>query len=373
MQFTDLKAQYAALKTDIDARIQRVLDHGQYISGPEVAELEAALAAHSGAPHCVAVASGTEALLIALMAIGLQAGDEVITTPFTFAATAEMIVLLGGKPVYVDIEPDTCNIDASLIEAAVTPRTRAIMPVSLYGQVADMDTINAIAARHGLVVIEDAAQSFGARYQGRKSCNVSSIACTSFFPSKPLGCYGDGGALFTTDAAIAQAAREIRVHGQSGRYHHTRVGVGGRMDTLQCAVVLAKLPRFDWEIARRQALAERYGRLIRASGAPVQLLAVRPDRDCVWAQYTVLVSHRQAVQAALQAAGIPTAVHYPKPLHHQPAYAGDCCPDCNPVSIGASQRVLSLPMSADLAAADQDRVVAALAQACRDAAAATAA
>ena len=373
MQFTDLRAQYAALKTDIDARIQRVLDHGQYISGPEVAELEAALAAHCGAPHCVAVASGTEALLIALMAIGLQAGDEVITTPFTFAATAEMIVLLGGKPVYVDIEPDTCNIDASLIEAAVTPRTRAIMPVSLYGQVADMDAINAIAARHGLVVIEDAAQSFGARCQGRKSCDVSTIACTSFFPSKPLGCYGDGGALFTSDAAIAQAAREIRVHGQSSRYHHTRVGVGGRMDTLQCAVVLAKLPRFDWEIARRQALAERYSRLIRASGAPVQLLAVRPGRDCVWAQYTVQVDHRQAVQAALQAAGIPTAVHYPKPLHHQPAYAGACCPDCNPVSIGASQRVLSLPMSADLAEADQDRVVAALAQACRDAAAAAAA
>ena len=368
MQFTDLQAQYAALKTAIDARIQRVLDHGQYIMGPEVAELEAALAAHCGAPHCVAVASGTEALLIALMAIGLKPGDEVITTPFTFAATAEVIVLLGGKPVYVDIEADTCNIDATLIEAAITPRTRAVMPVSLYGQVADMDAINAIAQRHGLVVIEDAAQSFGARYQGRHSGNVSTIACTSFFPSKPLGCYGDGGALFTSDGPIAQAAREIRVHGQSGRYHHTRVGVGGRMDTLQCAVVLAKLPRFDWEIARRQALADRYGQLIRASGAPVQLLAVRPDRDCVWAQYTVMVDHRQAVQAALHGAGIPSAVHYPKPLHHQPAYAGDGPADSHPFSIGASQRVLSLPMSADLREADQDRVVAALAQACRHAA-----
>jgi len=373
MQFTDLQAQYAALKTAIDARIQRVLDHGQYIIGPEVAEMEAALAARCGAPHCVAVASGTEALLIALMAIGLQPGDEVITTPFTFAATAEVIVLLGGKPVYVDIEPDTCNIDATLIEAAVTPRTRAIMPVSLYGQVADMEAINAIAQRHGLVVIEDAAQSFGARYQGRQSCNVSTIACTSFFPSKPLGCYGDGGALFTSDAQTAQAAREIRVHGQSGRYHHTRVGVGGRMDTLQCAVVLAKLPRFEWELARRQALAERYGRLILASGAPVQLLAVRPDRDCVWAQYTVLVKHRKVVQAALQAAGIPSAVHYPKPLHHQPAYAAGCHADSHPYSICASQRVLSLPMSADLSEADQDRVVAALAQACREAADAAAA
>jgi len=389
MQFTDLKAQYAALKTDIDARIQRVLDHGQYIMGPEVAEMEQALAARTGAPHCVAVASGTEALLIALMAIGLRPGDEVITTPFTFAATAEVIVLLGGKPVYVDIEPDTCNIDAALIEAKVTARTRAIMPVSLYGQVADMDAINAVAARHGLVVIEDAAQSFGATYRGaptplgtraapqgggpalgrpgggpaRHSCNVSTLAATSFFPSKPLGCYGDGGALFTSDAAIAQAAREIRVHGQSGRYHHTRVGVGGRMDTLQCAVVLAKLARFDWELARRQALGDRYAALIRAAGIPVQLLAVRPDRDCVWAQYTVLVDHRPAVQRALQAAGVPTAVHYPKPLHHQPAYAADCCPDCNPHSIAAAQRVLSLPMSADLSEADQDRVVAALAQA----------
>ena len=390
MQFTDLKTQYQALKADIDAGIQRVLDHGQYIMGPEVKALETALAAHSGAPHCVAVASGTEALLIALMAIGLKPGDEVITTPFTFAATAEVIVLLGGVPVYVDIEPDTCNIDARLIAAAITPRSRAIMPVSLYGQVADMDAINAIAERHGLVVIEDAAQSFGASYwaaptplgtraaaQGgdlalgqpggrlvRKSCNVSSIACTSFFPSKPLGCYGDGGALFTSDAAIAQAAREIRVHGQSGRYHHTRVGLGGRMDTLQCAVVLAKLPRFDWEIERRLALGERYGRLIRDSGAPVQLLAVRPDRDCVWAQYTVMIDHRAAVMGSLQAAGIPTAVHYPKPLHHQPAYAAGCCPDCNPHSIRAAQRVLSLPMSADLSEADQDRVVAALAEAC---------
>ena len=372
MHFTDLKTQYAALKGDIDRRIQRVLDHGQYIMGPEVAEMEQALAARSGAAHCVAVASGTEALLIALMAIGLQAGDEVITTPFTFAATAEMIVLLGGKPVYVDIEPDTCNIDASLIEAAVTPRTRAIMPVSLYGQVADMAAINAIAQRHGLVVIEDAAQSFGARYQGRMSCNLSTLACTSFFPSKPLGCYGDGGALFTSDAALAQAAREIRVHGQSRRYHHTRLGLGGRMDTLQCAVVLAKLPRFDWEIARRQALAQRYGRLIRASGAPVRTPALRPDRDSVWAQYTVLLDHRPAVQQALQAAGVPTAVHYPLPLHHQPAYADGCCPDCNPHSIRASQRVLSLPMSADLSDADQDRVVAALAQACAAATATTA-
>ena len=367
MQFTDLKSQYAALKTSIDSRIQRVLDHGQYIMGPEVAEMEAALARLTGAKHCIAVASGTEALLIALMALDLKPGDEVITTPFTFAATAEMIVLAGARPVFVDIEPDTCNLDASLIEAAITPRTRAVMPVSLYGQVADMAETNAIAARLGLAVIEDAAQSFGARYQGAASCNLSTIGCTSFFPSKPLGCYGDGGAMFTSDDALAQACREIRVHGQSGRYHHTRVGVGGRMDTLQCAVILGKLERFDWEIERRRAIGDRYGQMLTeqliARGLPLQLLAVRPDRDCVWAQYTVMVDERARVIDSLKAAGIPTAVHYPKPLHHQPAYAAGHDPAAYPHSVRAAQRVLSLPMSADLSEADQDRVVAALADA----------
>src|SRR5688572_18196979 len=257
MEFTDLKAQYRALKRELDARIQRVLDHGQFILGPEVVELEQKLAAYTGARHCITVASGTEALLIALMALDIKPGDEVITTPFTFVATGEMIVLLGAKPVFVDVEEDTANIDAHRLEAAVTPRTRAIIPVSLYGQPADMDEINAIAARHRLAVIEDAAQSFGATYKGKRSCNLSTIGCTSFFPSKPLGCYGDGGALFTSDEALAAAMREIRVHGQSGRYRHTRIGVGGRMDTLQCAVVLAKLERFDWELARRGEIARR--------------------------------------------------------------------------------------------------------------------
>ena len=260
MQFIDLKTPYAALKTDIDAAIHRVLDHGQYIMGPEVKALEAALATFAGTKHCVTVSSGTEALLISLMALGLQSGDEVITTPFTFAATAEVIVLLGGRPVFVDVEPDTGLIDAARIEAAITPRTRAIMPVSLYGQCADMDAIHAIAARHGhLPVIEDAAQSLGAQYRGRESGNLSTFGCTSFFPSKPLGCYGDGGAIFTSDDALAQACREIRVHGQSKRYTHTRVGVGGRMDTLQCAIVLAKLERFDWEVAQRQQLGHDPG------------------------------------------------------------------------------------------------------------------
>jgi UDP-2-acetamido-2-deoxy-ribo-hexuluronate aminotransferase len=360
LPFIDLKAQYAALKTTIDARIQRVLDHGQYIMGPEVQELETALAAYAGTRHCITVASGTEALLIALMTLDLQPGDEVITTPFTFAATAETIVLLGGVPVFVDIEPDSCNLDAALIEAAITPRTKAIMPVSLYGQVCDMDAINAIAARHGNIpVIEDAAQSFGATYKGRRSCGLSTWGATSFFPSKPLGCYGDGGALFTDDDALAQAAREIRVHGQSQRYTHTRVGVGGRMDTLQCAVVLGKLERFDWEIERRLAIGERYQQLI--GELPLQRLAVREDRDCVWAQFTVQVDEREAVVQALKQAGIPTAIHYPRPLHRQPAYE-QRCRIATPLTHAeaAARRVMSLPMSADLTEAQQDEVVAAL-------------
>ena len=359
MQFTDLKAQYAALKPSVDARIQRVLDHGQYIMGPEVAEMEQRLAAFTGSKHCISVASGTEALLIAMMALGIGAGDQVITTAFTFAATAEMIALLGATPVFVDIERDTCNIDVALIDACITPRTKALMPVSLYGQVADMAQINAIAARRGLAVIEDGAQSFGAMYQGRRSCALSTFGATSFFPSKPLGCYGDGGALFTDDDALALAAREIRVHGQSSRYHHTRIGVGGRMDTLQCAVVLAKLERFEWELARRAAIGARYESML-ASVPGLRQVTVRPDRNSVYAQYTVLVDRRAEVQAALKAAGVPTAVHYPKPLTQQPVYARHGGPGCCPVSSELAARVLSLPMSADLSEADQDHVVAAL-------------
>lgn len=354
--FIDLKAQYRALQPQIQARINAVLEHGQYIMGPEVRELEERLEAYTGAKHCVTVASGTEALLISLMALGIGPGDEVITTPFTFVATAEVIVLLGAKPIFVDIEPDTCNIDASLIEAAITPRTKAIMPVSLYGQPADMDEINAIAARHGNIpVIEDAAQSFGAEYKGRKSCNLSSIGCTSFFPSKPLGCYGDGGAIFTSDDAIAQACREIRVHGQSKRYVHTRIGVGGRMDTLQCAIVLAKLERFDWEIAQRLQIGARYNQLLDEIG--FKRVIQRTDRTSVYGQFTVLCADREAVQSAFQKEGIPTAVHYPVPLNEQPAYKHLCCPDCTPISKDAAQRVMSLPMSADLSVDDLARVV----------------
>jgi len=357
MDFIDLKAQYRALKRDIDARIQRVLDHGQYILGPEVRELEEKLEAYTGSRHCVSVASGTEALLIALMALDIKPGDEVITTPFTFVATAEMIVLLGARAVFVDVEPDTANMDVSQLEAAITPRTRAIMPVSLYGQPADMDEINAVAARRGLPVIEDAAQSFGASYKGRRSCNLSTIGCTSFFPSKPLGCYGDGGALFTNDEALAKAMREIRVHGQSGRYNHTRIGVGGRMDSIQCAVLLGKLGRFDWEVERRIALGRRYDQLL-ARFDPVK---VKSDRTSVYAQYTIRSSDRDRVQERLKAEGIPTAVHYPLSLHQQPAYAAQYRGQSFPVSERLAREVISLPMSADLTEADQDRIAAALA------------
>jgi len=357
--FIDLKTQYRALQPQIQARINTVLEHGQYIMGPEVKELEDRLAAYTGAKHCVTVASGTEALLISLMALGIGPGDEVITTPFTFAATAEMIVLLGAKPVFVDIEPDTCNIDATLIEAKITPKTKAIMPVSLYGQVADMDEINAIAARHGNIpVIEDAAQSFGATYKGKKSCNLSTIGCTSFFPSKPLGCYGDGGAIFTNDDNLAQAFKEIRVHGQSKRYLHTRVGVGGRMDTIQCAIVLAKLERFEWEIEQRLIIGARYNQLLDEIG--ILRVQQRPDRTSVFAQYTVLVQDREELQERLKESGIPTAVHYPIPLNEQPIYQHLCCPDCTPLASRIAKQVMSLPMDADLSDSIQESIAWAL-------------
>ena len=356
--FVDLKAQYAALKGDIDAAIAGVLDHGRFIMGPEVAEMEAALAAYAGAGHCVAVASGTDALLISLMALGIGPGDEVIVPAFTFAATAEVVVLVGATPVLADIQPDTCNIDPAAIEPLVNERTRAIIPVSLFGQPADMAEIEALAAAHGVAVIEDAAQSFGASYRDRRSCALSAIGCTSFFPSKPLGCYGDGGALFTDDAALAEACREIRVHGQSGRYRHDRIGIAGRMDTLQCAIVLAKLERFDWEIRRRIEIGERYNRLLDARG--LGRVVQRPDRTSVFAQYTLFVDDRDGVRMRLQAEGIPTAVHYPVPLDAQPAYRDRCVAGPLPHSARAAERVLSLPMHPYLDEALQDRIVVAV-------------
>jgi UDP-2-acetamido-2-deoxy-ribo-hexuluronate aminotransferase len=355
MDFVDLKTQYRHLKLAIDARIQAVLDHGQYILGPEVRELETRLAARIGAKHCIGCASGTDALLLAMMALGIGPADEVITSPFTFFATAEMIMLLGAVPVFADIDPATYNIDPAKIETAITSRTRAIMPVSLYGQPAEMDAINAVGARHNLAVIEDAAQSFGALYFGRHSGNLSTIGCTSFFPSKPLGCYGDGGACFTNDDALATAMFELRNHGQDRRYHHTRIGINGRIDTIQAAVLLAKLDVFDEELIARVEAADRYSALLKDS---VHTPKLPPNRTSAWAQYTIEVDDREAVEAALREAAIPTAVHYPVALHQQPvlisrAKAGIAS---FPHSERAAGRVLSLPMHPYLAPADIQRV-----------------
>jgi UDP-2-acetamido-2-deoxy-ribo-hexuluronate aminotransferase len=370
MDFIDLKTQYQRVRTAMNARIQTVLDHGQYILGPEVAELERRLAEYVGAHHCVAAASGTDTLLIALMALDIQPGDEVITSPFTFIATGEMIALAGAKPVFVDIEPRTYNIDPAKIEAAITTRTKAIMPVSLYGQCADFDAINAVAARRGIPVIEDAAQSFGARYKGRMSCAVSQIGSTSFFPSKPLGAYGDGGALFTNDDQLAKLFREIRVHGQDRRYHHPRLGINGRLDTLQAAILLAKFDIFEDEVAARGRIGARYGELITAAFANMpeaQRVCVPVLADqctSVYAQYTVEVPVREQVEQKMKAAGVPTAVHYPVPLHLQPVFSSlDQGVGSFPVAEAASKRVMSLPMHPYLSESHQEQVVAALKQA----------
>ena len=358
MEFIDLKAQYERIRPQVDERIRRVLEHGKYIMGPEVAELEERLAAYVGVKHCIGVASGTDALLIAMMALGVGQDDEIITTPFTFIATGEMIALIGAKPVFVDIDPRTYNLDPALIETAISPRTKAIMPVSLYGQCADLDAINAVAARHGLPVIEDAAQSFGATYKGRRSCALSTIGCTSFFPSKPLGCYGDGGACFTDDDALAKAMRQIRVHGQDRRYHHPVIGVNGRIDTLQAAVLLAKLEVFEEEVAARGRIGARYSELLRGHVTTPHLA---PQCTSVYAQYTVRTPERDSMVESMRAAGVPTAIHYPTPLHMQPAFA-DLRLGRGSFSAAesAARDVLSLPMHPYLNQGDQDTIATAL-------------
>jgi UDP-2-acetamido-2-deoxy-ribo-hexuluronate aminotransferase len=363
MEFIDLKTQYHRLKADIDAGIQRVLDHGQYILGPEVGELEEKLAAYTGSKYCITVANGTDALQIAQMALGIGPGDEVITPGFTYIATAETVALLGAKPVYVDIDPRTYNLDPALIEAAITPRTTAIVPVSLYGQCADFDAINAIAAKHGIPVIEDAAQSFGATYKGRKSCNLSTIACASFFPSKPLGCYGDGGAIFTNDDELAKVMRQIARHGQDRRYHHVRVGVNSRLDTIQAAILLPKLAVLDEELKARQRVAEKYCELFksvlaceeaRQSTSSITVPFIEAHNTSAWAQYTVQVHQREVLQEQLKKAGIPTAVHYPIPLNKQPAVADNSAQ----LSVGdaVAKRVMSLPMHPYLTSEQQIEV-----------------
>lgn len=340
MDFIDLKSQQCRIKDRIDAGIARVLAHGQYILGPEVEELEEKLAAYTGAKYCICVGNGTDALQIALMALDVGPGDEVITPGFTYIATAEAVAVLGAKPVYVDIDPRTYNLDAALLEAAITPRTKAIIPVSLYGQCADYDAINVLAGKHGIPVIEDAAQSFGATYKGRKSCNLTTIATTSFFPSKPLGAYGDGGAILTNDDGLAKIMRQVARHGQEKRYHHVRVGMNSRLDTLQAAILLPKLEILDDELAARRRVADEYARLLGEAG--LESPHVEAHNTSAWAQYTIRVKDRPHVQAVLRDAGIPTAIHYPLPLNKQPAVADH---SANlPAGNAAAEEVLSLPM-----------------------------
>lgn len=356
MKFIDLEAQQDRLRSEIEGGIARVLAHGKYIMGPEVTELEEALCNYTGAEYCISCANGTDALQIALMAIGVGRGDEVITPGFSYIATAEAAVLLGAKVVYVDIDPVSYTLDPHLLEAAITSRTRAILPVSLYGQCADFDAINAIAEKHSIPVIEDAAQSFGASYKGRKSCNLTTIACTSFFPSKPLGSYGDGGAVFTSDPELAKVIRQIARHGQEKRYHHIRLGINSRLDTLQAAVLLPKLSILDEEIMARQRLSESYTVELSLSGFKTPEVA--HYNQSAWAQYTIRVSDRAAVQSALKSADIPTAVHYPMPLNRQPAVA-----DLKahlPVGDIAANEVLSLPMHAYMNGEDLKTILAEL-------------
>jgi UDP-2-acetamido-2-deoxy-ribo-hexuluronate aminotransferase len=350
MQFIDLKSQYLAIQEDLNKRINNVLNHGQYILGKEVTELEQKLAAYVGVKHCIGVANGTDALMIALMALGIKPGDEVIVTDFTFVAPAEMVQLLGATTVFVDIDPRTYNLDATKLEAAITKKTKAIIPVSLYGQCPDFDVINAVAEKHGIPVIEDAAQSFGATYKGKRSCNLSKIACTSFFPSKPLGCYGDGGACFTNDDALAETIRCIANHGQKGRYNHQILGMNSRLDTLQAAILLAKFAIFDKEIELRNNAANYYNQLL---AGHVTTPYIAPHNTSVYAQYTISSDNRELIVGELQKNEIPTAVHYPTAVHAHPIFTKKAvCPNAE----HAAKTVLSLPFSPYIQKSDIEKV-----------------
>lgn len=358
MEFIDLKEQYRRYKSEIDERIRRVLAHGHFIMGPEIMELEQALAGYVSAKHCITVSSGTDSLEVALRALDIGSGDEVITIPFTWISTVEAIALVGASPVFVDIEPATYNINPDLIEAAITPRTKALMPVSLFGQMPDCDRINNIAAKHGLPVIEDGAQSFGATQRGRRSCAATTIGSTSFFPAKPLGCYGDGGALFTNDDNLSEKMRAIRTHGGLKRHHHPLLGMNGRFDTLQAAILLAKLPHLEWEVEERGRIGARYSLALQAT---CEVPSIAPGNTHVYAQYTVRVPARDTVAEKLKARGIPSAVYYPKCIHEQPVFSYLGCKWGDfPESEKASRQVLSLPMHPFLAAEEQDQIVSAL-------------
>ena len=358
LPFIDLKTPYLEHKAEYLAAIESVLDSSQFIMGPEVKAFEETLANYCDVKHAIACSSGTDALLLALMALDIGPGDEVITSPFTFIATAEMIAFLRATPVFVDINEDDYNMNPRLLEAAITPRTKAIMPVSLYGQCADMDAINEIAAAHNIPVIEDGAQSFGATYKGKKSGNLSTIGCTSFFPSKPLGCYGDGGAITTNDDAFAKKMRILLNHGQEIRYQHDYIGINGRLDALQAAILNVKMRYFEKEVQERHRIGAAYSKALQGVCTTPQIL---DGRTSVYAQYSIRVPNRDAVSKALNERGIPTAVHYPIPLHVQSAFTylglkeGDF-----PISECVASEIMSLPMSPYLSESDQNRVVEAL-------------
>ena len=357
MKFIDLKSRHQLIGDKINARIQKVMEHGQFILGQEVRELEQKLSEYTGSKHCVTVSSGTDSLLIALMALGVGAGDEVITVPYTWISTAEVIALLGAKPVFVDIRPDSWNMDSALLEATITDKTKAIMPVSIYGQCPDIDAINKIAHKYNLPVIEDAAQSFGATYKDKKSCNLSTIGSTSFFPSKPLGCYGDGGALFTNDDELAEKFRWIRVHGQERKHHHPISGINGRFDTIQAAILLEILEVFPVEVQKREQLGQTYSEgLVLLDG--LETPHVSKYNTSVYAQYTILSEQRDEIHRSLKEKNIPSVSYYSVPLHLQPVFeklgkkAGDF-----PISEKLSNHCLSLPMSPYLGTQDQKCVI----------------
>ena len=360
MDFIDLKTQQKLLREDIDAAIAKVLDHGKYILGPEVKECEKQLAEFVGVKHCITVSSGSDALLIALMALGIEAGDEVITVPYTWISTAEMIALIGAKPVFVDIDPQTFNMDPSKIEDAITDKTKAIMPVGIYGQCAEMDSINAIASKYELPVIEDGAQSFGATYKGNRSCGLSTIGCTSFFPAKPLGCYGDGGAVFTNDDTLAEKMKWIHVHGQEKPHCHPVLGLNGRFDSIQAAILLLKLSLFEKECEQRETIGNRYTAHL-SDNKDVECPYIAEGNTSVYAQYTILAEDRDALSETLSDSKIPNVAYYKEPLHFQPVFRnlgyvkGDF-----PITENVASSCLSLPMSAYLSEADQDLVLEAL-------------
>ena len=345
--YLDLTIQYKAIEPQLNDLVQKVLKSGQYILGPEVKECEKKLAEFTGAPYCVTAASGTDALLMALLAHGIEAGDEVICPSFSFFATAEVVALIGAVPVFAEIEEGSFNLDPNHLEKLITPKTKGIIPVSLYGQVANMDEINAIAQKHGLAVMEDAAQSFGAFYKGKRSCNLSQYACTSFFPAKPLGCFGDGGAVFCQTEEDAKKLEQVRNHGQEGRYHHTKIGYNGRLDTLQCAILLVKLERYPWEIEQRQRIAGIYNQEFSSIEA-LKTPSLSDERDSVWAQYTLRTKNRDQVQKQLKELGVPTSVHYPKGMHQQPALAQYAPSSPLAVTESICEEVFSIPLYADM-------------------------